>query len=55
MTPVCDMNGCSLWYSPDDGGYYWQDEMGTGMKTSRVYKTLKTALEAMRAGRVQLK
>lgn len=41
-------NGWALFYSPDDGGYYWQSERGWGDDTSPVYSTKAIAMEAMR-------
>jgi hypothetical protein len=53
MIPIRTEHGCGLWYSRDDGGYYWQDRHGAGDWTSRVYRTVDAAVRAMRAGRVK--
>lgn len=52
MRPICVRNGYGLWYSPDDGGYYWQDRAGAGDWTSATYPTLGDALKAMRDGMI---
>ena len=54
--PLAIMNECGLWYSPDEGIYYWQDNFGAGSKVSTVsYITKGDAIEAMKKGWVVLK
>lgn len=47
MKPVAFRSGLALWYSRDDGGYYWQDENGWGDNTSAVYETEEIAHKAL--------
>jgi len=47
------MRGFALWYSADDGGYYWQDGSGAGDWTSGVYRSIAAAKKAFREGKVQ--
>lgn len=35
--PIETRHSWGLWYSPDESGYYWQDNDGAGDEVSPVY------------------
>lgn len=39
-----------LIYSPDDGGYYWQQSGPTDWRTSQLFKTREAAIRAQQRG-----
>jgi len=47
------VKGWALFYSSDDGGYYWQSDDGWGDETSRLYESREEALKDMERGEVK--
>ena len=49
MSEIID-NNLDLVHSPDDGGYYFQDQ---NWRVSKIYRTKKGALESYRNGNIE--
>lgn len=51
--PIITIDGDDLWYSPDDGGYYWQNDEYPDCPTSQVFRTIDEAKRARYLGQLE--